>query len=174
MVMRTSVRQVANKLRRVDDMSFATLPVPILSILSYGTACKEKWKNLRSAYARHLRQKNPSGAASVKKKQYYLAEYLDFLLPFTKSRTQHSNIPLPETTSADNLSKSDEHYEAVDSVHSVRKSNIGDTNIVEEDQVNEQPTLPVQPMKRPKGANKKIDSLENIAMEYFASKTKNI
>lgn len=55
--------------------------------------CKERWKNLRGSYTRHLKYINtPSGSAAKKKKPYYLAEYMTFLLPFTKSRTMKSNI----------------------------------------------------------------------------------
>lgn len=46
--------------------------------------CKEKWKNLRASFSRHLR--NQSTANSKSKKPYYMADYIDFLLPYSKLR----------------------------------------------------------------------------------------
>ncbi|XP_055838687.1 uncharacterized protein LOC129906788 isoform X2 [Episyrphus balteatus] len=53
--------------------------------------CKERWKNLRACYSRHLKLKNISVTTGSQKKPYYLAEHLDFLKPFTKSRNQIGN-----------------------------------------------------------------------------------
>lgn len=50
--------------------------------------CKERWKNLRGCYTRHLKAKSASGFDVKLKNAYYLAEYLNFLEPFTKSRKQ--------------------------------------------------------------------------------------
>jgi hypothetical protein len=50
--------------------------------------CKERWKNLKACYTRHLKNKLPSGSGAKTKRPYYLAEYLNFLEPFTKSRKQ--------------------------------------------------------------------------------------
>ncbi|KAJ8954022.1 hypothetical protein NQ318_004315 [Aromia moschata] len=58
-----------------------------------GSVCKEKWKNIRSAYTRYLRQKSDSNTSV--KKRYYLAEYLNFLLPFTKSRSVRNRVYSP-------------------------------------------------------------------------------
>ncbi|XP_030747119.1 uncharacterized protein LOC115875744 [Sitophilus oryzae] len=47
---------------------------------------KERWKNLKGSYTRHLKYINtPLGSAAKKKKPYYLAEHMTFLTPFTKS-----------------------------------------------------------------------------------------
>lgn len=51
--------------------------------------CKERWKNLRASFTRFLKStKLSSGCGTKYKKPYYLAEYLHFLKPFTKSREQ--------------------------------------------------------------------------------------
>ncbi|XP_008188674.1 uncharacterized protein LOC103310953 [Acyrthosiphon pisum] len=55
--------------------------------------CKERWKNLRACFTRHLKAKPPSGSAAKIKKPYYLAEFLHFLEPFTKSRKQSGYMP---------------------------------------------------------------------------------
>ncbi|XP_063223257.1 uncharacterized protein LOC134531476 [Bacillus rossius redtenbacheri] len=54
--------------------------------------CKEKWRNCRNCWARHLRQTEASGSGAKPKKPYYLSEYLSFLTPFTKSRRQSGNL----------------------------------------------------------------------------------
>ena len=51
--------------------------------------CKERWKNLRASFTRFLKTTKLSSGCGIKyKKPYYLAEYLHFLKPFTKSREQ--------------------------------------------------------------------------------------
>uniref|UniRef100_A0A1B6D1X8 MADF domain-containing protein n=2 Tax=Clastoptera arizonana TaxID=38151 RepID=A0A1B6D1X8_9HEMI len=49
-----------------------------------GYICKQKWTNLRSTFARHLRdlKRKRSGYGS-KKKKWYLADAMEFLLPWT-------------------------------------------------------------------------------------------
>ncbi|XP_050507557.1 uncharacterized protein LOC126885174 [Diabrotica virgifera virgifera] len=59
--------------------------------------CKERWKNLRGSYTRYLKKCTPSGSAAKKTRPYYLAEYMQFLTPFTKSRPMKSSLePLPQ------------------------------------------------------------------------------
>ncbi|KAK9687226.1 Alcohol dehydrogenase transcription factor Myb/SANT-like [Popillia japonica] len=61
--------------------------------------CKERWKNLRACYSRYLKTaKLPSGSGTRRKKPYYLAEFLSFLEPFTKSRKQSGNLGGDSTT----------------------------------------------------------------------------
>lgn len=61
-------------------------------------SCKEKWRNCRSCWARYLRQTPVIGSAARSKKPYYLAEYLAFLTPFTKSRRKLGSMEIPPTT----------------------------------------------------------------------------
>lgn len=54
--------------------------------------CKEKWRSVRGRYLRQLKEIPSSGSAAKSKKVYYLTEYLGFLEPFTKSRSQTGNL----------------------------------------------------------------------------------
>ncbi|XP_075991779.1 uncharacterized protein LOC142987111 [Anticarsia gemmatalis] len=49
-----------------------------------GPEAKEKWKNLRSVFVRHLKPAK-SGAGTAQKKPYYLADYMQFTVPFIKT-----------------------------------------------------------------------------------------
>lgn len=50
--------------------------------------CKERWRNLRACLTRHLKQQNTTITdGSPAHKPYYLAEHMEFLLPFTRSRS---------------------------------------------------------------------------------------
>ena len=62
-------------------------------------ACKERWKNLRAGLARHLRQLS-SVHLSGTKRPYYLAEYMQFLVPFLNRNKRNTinpdhELPLP-------------------------------------------------------------------------------
>lgn len=70
--------------------------------------CKERWKNLRASFTRYLKSiKLSCGDGNRYKKPYYLAEYLHFLKPFTKSRKQSGKLqrvgqsPEPEAEEQD-------------------------------------------------------------------------
>lgn len=55
--------------------------------------CKERWRNLRACLTRHLKQQQTANEdGSVNHKPYYLAEHMNFLLPYTKSRTMKEQI----------------------------------------------------------------------------------
>lgn len=55
--------------------------------------CKERWRNLRACLTRHLKQQQTANEDnSVNHKPYYLAEHMNFLLPYTKSRTIKEQI----------------------------------------------------------------------------------
>lgn len=55
--------------------------------------CKERWRNLRACLTRHLKQQQAATEdGSVNHKPYYLAEHMNFLLPYTKSRTVKEQI----------------------------------------------------------------------------------
>ncbi|KAF6211854.1 hypothetical protein GE061_012370 [Apolygus lucorum] len=49
------------------------------------TDCKERWKNIRGCYTRYLKSLSTPGVGG-KKQPYYLAEPLNFLLHYTKTR----------------------------------------------------------------------------------------
>ncbi|XP_063241794.1 uncharacterized protein LOC134542872 [Bacillus rossius redtenbacheri] len=66
--------------------------------------CKEKWKNLRSVFVRHIKPP-PSGSSSKNKKPYYLSEAMKFTLPFIKTLGTPSGN-LPEVINEQNLEHS--------------------------------------------------------------------
>ncbi|XP_060855464.1 uncharacterized protein LOC132933163, partial [Metopolophium dirhodum] len=59
--------------------------------------CKEKWRNLRTVFLRHLRKKTPSGSQADFSKKYYLYDAMQFLMLFIKSgRQQKGNLTSPQ------------------------------------------------------------------------------
>lgn len=55
--------------------------------------CKERWKNLRAVFVRHMKP-GRSGSAAKNKKPYYLTETMQFTLPFIKALCKPSgNLP---------------------------------------------------------------------------------
>lgn len=55
--------------------------------------CKDKWRNLRSVFVRHLKPA-ASGSGANKKKPYYLSEAMKFTLPFIRTLgTPEGNLP---------------------------------------------------------------------------------
>nr|CAD7266992.1 unnamed protein product [Timema shepardi] len=60
--------------------------------------CKERWRNLRGSLLRHMKHQ-AAGSRAKHKKPYYLAPYLDFVVPFTRSRKKksRSNVDSEET-----------------------------------------------------------------------------
>ncbi|XP_063629194.1 uncharacterized protein LOC134800639 [Cydia splendana] len=56
--------------------------------------CKEKWKNLRAVFVRHTKPA-PSGSSSKYKKPYYLADAMQFTIPYIKAlnNTMSGNLP---------------------------------------------------------------------------------
>jgi hypothetical protein len=69
---------------KANFVSFLFLPV---------LECKERWKNLRASFTRYLKSVKLSCGDGIRyKKPYYLAEYLHFLKPFTKSRKQNGKL----------------------------------------------------------------------------------
>lgn len=49
--------------------------------------CKERWRNLRACLTRHLKQQAQANGNPMLHKPYYLADHMEFVLPFTKSRS---------------------------------------------------------------------------------------
>ncbi|KAL4088605.1 hypothetical protein QTP88_023694 [Uroleucon formosanum] len=84
--------------------------------------CKERWKNLRACFTRHLKAKPPSGSAAKFKKPYYLAEFLNFLELFTKSRKQSVSLSSNEYS---------EHNENVGNVCEIEEDQT-DNNLIED------------------------------------------
>uniref|UniRef100_A0A6P7GIH6 Uncharacterized protein LOC114337366 n=1 Tax=Diabrotica virgifera virgifera TaxID=50390 RepID=A0A6P7GIH6_DIAVI len=65
-----------------------------------GAACKEKWRNLRVVFMRHLKPL-PSGSGRKKKKPYYLFDYMQFLTPYVRPIKLPEAGTLPSTSTED-------------------------------------------------------------------------
>ncbi|XP_024082527.1 uncharacterized protein LOC112126866 [Cimex lectularius] len=48
--------------------------------------CKERWRNLRGGLTRHLKLESKKNIR--RRKPYYLTEYMQFIVPFTKTRSR--------------------------------------------------------------------------------------
>ncbi|XP_068081651.1 uncharacterized protein [Anabrus simplex] len=59
------------------------------------TECKEKWRNLRTVFIRHMKP-SPTGTGSKKKRAYYLAEAMQFALPFIKTLNPPATGNVPQ------------------------------------------------------------------------------
>ncbi|XP_072399864.1 uncharacterized protein [Diabrotica undecimpunctata] len=59
-----------------------------------GTECKEKWKNLRAVFVRHMKSA-PSGSSAKSKKPYYLTDVMQFTLPYVKVLNSATSGNLP-------------------------------------------------------------------------------
>lgn len=69
------------------------------------TACKERWKHIRTVFARHLHDKTSSRSSAKKKRPYYLHDAMQFMIPhMTKNRHQESNLTAPHTEEETSLS----------------------------------------------------------------------
>lgn len=75
-----------SKFKYVFQVSYKSSTVFFISLYIFPVAaeCKEKWKNLRASFSRHLRNQNTTNSKA--KKPYYMADYMDFLLPYSKLR----------------------------------------------------------------------------------------
>ncbi|XP_074026464.1 uncharacterized protein, partial [Leptinotarsa decemlineata] len=137
-----------------------------------GAACKEKWKNLRSA--RHIRQKPPSGSSAQAKKKYYLADHLDFLLPFTKSRQQKGSIPSPKNKNEETYISTQEESTEIEPPE-VHDENDLNKDAFEESSTNEPLLVTESALIRNKSStkNRKEEGpLEKCAIDYFTSKSR--
>lgn len=58
------------------------------------TQAKEKWKNLRAVFVRHIKP-SPSGSSLKTKKPYYLADAMQFTIPYIKTLNNDisGNVP---------------------------------------------------------------------------------
>ncbi|XP_044755111.1 uncharacterized protein LOC123314063 [Coccinella septempunctata] len=59
--------------------------------------CRDRWKNIRTAYGRSLKPPK-SGSGFKSKKPYYLATHLDFLRPYMKGASTSGSLPPEEET----------------------------------------------------------------------------
>ncbi|XP_016985464.1 uncharacterized protein LOC108048991 [Drosophila rhopaloa] len=53
--------------------------------------CRERWRTIRSSFLRSLKLARTQTGRG--KRKYYLSKYLQFLIPYTKSRSCHKQLP---------------------------------------------------------------------------------
>ncbi|XP_018325511.1 uncharacterized protein LOC108737268 [Agrilus planipennis] len=130
------------------------------------TACKEKWKNIRSAFTRYLRQKpKKSGLAAKLQRSYYLTDYLQFLLPYTKSRSSIPAQPEKHDETNNSFDEIDE-TEGIDFENFQEETPSEDGILSNDQESNIDETCIKQTIK----ASKQTDPLEGeCAMEIFQS-----
>ncbi|XP_039498295.1 uncharacterized protein LOC120455878 isoform X1 [Drosophila santomea] len=58
--------------------------------------CRERWRTIRSSFLRSLKLARTQTGRG--KRKYYLSKYLQFLVPYTKSRSCHKQLPAPPPT----------------------------------------------------------------------------
>ncbi|XP_043658966.1 BAH and coiled-coil domain-containing protein 1 [Drosophila teissieri] len=58
--------------------------------------CRERWRTIRSSFLRSLKLARTQTGRG--KRKYYLSKYLQFLVPYTKSRSCHKQLPPPPPT----------------------------------------------------------------------------
>ncbi|XP_063536828.1 uncharacterized protein LOC134746391 [Cydia strobilella] len=88
--------------------------------------CKEKWRNIRSSF---LRSRKAPTNGSRPKKVYYLAEHLEFVLPFLKSRdvTWHREDEEQESIGESDTQSQDCNFE-------VEKSEVDDFEVMNKEE----------------------------------------
>ncbi|XP_066990765.1 uncharacterized protein [Macrobrachium rosenbergii] len=73
--------------------------------------CKEKWKNLRSSLCRHLRNQYAYGPGARCKKSYYLAKYMEFLIPYIKIRQPGQFASVVDIVKEEEFHEADYEYD---------------------------------------------------------------
>lgn len=69
--------------------------------------CKERWRNLRACLTRHLKQQNTGATdGSTIHKPYYLAEHMNFLLPYTRSRSSKDQVKYDSPSTDETIANS--------------------------------------------------------------------
>lgn len=123
--------------------------------------CKERWRNIRGSFTKYLNKTVPSGSSAKPIKPYYLAENLQFLQPFTKSRKSKGNskqIQDKNTAKETDSSKSESESDAA----------LNDANECAEKSTPEAVHVP-----KKKKETRKYPSLQEVnssAFEYFQKK----
>ncbi|KAL1490357.1 hypothetical protein ABEB36_013068 [Hypothenemus hampei] len=185
--------------RNVQELAWKKISQEIKESVS---DCKERWKNLRGAYTRYLKYAStPIDSATRKKKPYYLAEHMTFLLPFTKSRQLKRNIDVSwlkkaETSEGHDSSSDQENDDTGDflkceadvgtispipstSTHKSLKENSEPSETsrtIPSSQYQEEPT-PTRAVKKYRTTSNSTASLEDVnrcALEYFQNKNESL
>jgi hypothetical protein len=125
--------------------------------------CKEKWKNLRTAFSRS-QKKLPSGSAAKEKKKYYLSDVMQFIIPFIKSRSQSRNLPDPPSETDFEVEPSECSQAVIEGTKPnqsgtvITSSEEGTENSLEAEQSSNEEPLP---FKKPHHTSQKLGRVPN-------------
>ncbi|XP_076302142.1 uncharacterized protein LOC143220367 [Lasioglossum baleicum] len=82
--------------------------------------CKEKWRNIRNGFVRSLKP-GASGSSAKQRRQYYLHDIMQFVLPFVKPTMHVENcgniLPPPIEEISGTEERDDSFIETVAEVH---------------------------------------------------------
>lgn len=127
------------------------------------TECKEKWRNIRTVFTRKM--KNQASESGRNKKAYYLADAMQFSIPFIKTLVPPSTDYLPVKPKDEMTDETIENTEICD----------GLTNSSYSEQSSElqQPPLPTSPMLETPflspSASPVLSQQNNYPVEQFSS-----
>ncbi|XP_028168705.1 uncharacterized protein LOC114358832 [Ostrinia furnacalis] len=134
--------------------------------------CKERWKNIRGCYTRHLKNRNRASGSSSKSKYvkpYYLAEQLQFLDGFTKTRPPKGFFyaePRAEMDQEDLEMEEDSDNSCDAETPSPIPSPVHKKAVKRESEMFSKPN----DVKKPKKVS--LNDVNTFAVEYFKSKQK--
>lgn len=133
--------------------------------------CKERWKNIRTVFLRHLRQKVPSGSSGGHKKKYYLEDNMQFIIPFVKSgKKQQGNISISSELEKDTNMEDIEDESNDEIIESVQVPESSELLSSHQDIAEDHDKI-AHSAKKLK-VNSKISDVDNCFMEYFETKKK--
>lgn len=137
--------------------------------------CKEKWKNLRAVFVRHM--KPASSGSGTKKKPYYLAEAMQFTIPYIKTLSSTTgNVPnIPEENENQEFKENDELHDSQPlSPPQPSTPNIPITSVTSQPyftQYAKSTETQSQPTTRPKNKRAfKYDAVDKTFIEYLEAK----
>ncbi|XP_069705242.1 uncharacterized protein MICU1 isoform X6 [Periplaneta americana] len=134
----------------------------LLTVLSM-SECKEKWKNMRNGFVRSLKP-GPSGAYAKQKKQYYLHDDMQFVVPYLRPiQTQNvGHFPFPPDDNEEELVVKEEPEE----------TQIGqDISDIFEQQEQEE-TTPSKSRKRK--IKPRANEVDNVFVDYLKPHTQTV
>lgn len=133
--------------------------------------CKERWKNIRTVFLRHLRQKVTSGSSGGLKKKYYLEDAMKFIIPFVKSgKKQQGNISISSELEKDTNMEDIEEESNVEIIECVQVPGSSELFSSHRDIADDHDKIEHNAKKIK--VNSKISDVDNCFMEYFETKKK--
>lgn len=134
-----------------------------------GAACKEKWRNLRVVYMRHLKPL-PSGSGRKRKKPYYLLDYMHFLTPYVKPTNPPEAGNLPSTSLENTSEMSNDLPDDVpaESGQPTERCDIEPAPSSTQDNIQDNPT---QQSSNPKRKNYSLHETDKHFINYLKKKS---